>query len=144
MEQTHDVVAKSLVDPCKQRTKPTDGARPSTNVACSHQRSAGDARRRTDRGGSDLSQLQPQQRRSAERQGSNATERQQTAVAAATETASAARLATPTAIGARHRLVRTFLVCAHGRQCDAELRDSARQLTLDSARPSLGNDHRCP
>ena len=48
VEPTHDVVAKVLVFPNRQRTTPPDGARPSTSVACSHQSSAGNARLRTD------------------------------------------------------------------------------------------------
>ena len=46
VEQTHDFVAKSLVDSHRRRTELADRKRPSTNVACSHQSSPG--RRRTD------------------------------------------------------------------------------------------------
>ena len=55
----HDLVAEGLVDPYRQPTTSADGARPSTDVACSHQSSPG--RRRTDRRGTDHSQ----QRRAA-------------------------------------------------------------------------------
>ena len=47
---------KNLLDSHRRLTDPADGARPSTNVACSNQSTLGDVKHRTDRGGPDVSQ----------------------------------------------------------------------------------------